>query len=63
MRVFQHYKGGLYEFLHEGYLEENHRQVVVYRALNSGNVYVRPAVEWHQILVNGAPRFKLLWEV
>ncbi|WP_034292588.1 DUF1653 domain-containing protein [Herbaspirillum sp. RV1423] len=59
---YQHYKGGIYEFLHEAILESDLTPMVVYRAA-SGVVWIRPKDVFHEIIeVDGkrVPRFALL---
>lgn len=57
---FSHYKGAMYEVLTEGLVEATHEQVVVYRSLLDGKVWVRPHAEFHGQAVDGdklVPRF------
>lgn len=56
---YKHYKGGIYEFLHEATLESDLSAMVVYRAAN-GTVWIRPREVFHEIIeVDGrrVPRF------
>jgi hypothetical protein len=40
---YQHYKGGKYLFLHEGYHSETHERLIIYKSMQDGKVWVRPA--------------------
>lgn len=42
-QVFQHYKGGLYEIVATGFLENTEEPCVVYRSLEKSIVWVRTA--------------------
>ena len=43
MRIFRHYKGGLYEYICEARHSETEEEMVVYRPLyNDSGVWVRP---------------------
>lgn len=42
-RIYQHYKGGKYEIVASGYLEDSETPCVVYRSLADGNTWVRTA--------------------
>ena len=45
-RIYRHYKGGEYELMTIGELEHDLTQVVVYKSLLDGSVYVRPVQEF-----------------
>lgn len=45
-RIYRHYKGGEYELMAIGKLEHDLTQVVVYKSLLDGVVYVRPVQEF-----------------
>ena len=56
---YRHYKGGLYELLHEATLESDHTPMIVYRAAY-GSVWIRPRVVFFETVeVDGerVPRF------
>lgn len=64
MKIYQHYKGGLYQFITSAQEESTGAMNAVYRCLSSGKVFVRPHNEFHgtievddQTLV----RFQELW--
>ena len=46
-RIYRHYKGGEYELMTIGELEHDLTQVVVYKSLLDGAVYVRPVQEFY----------------
>lgn len=39
--LFQHYKGGMYDLLHEGYDSETQERVIVYKSRQDGKVWVQ----------------------
>lgn len=45
-RIYRHYQGGEYELIAIGGLEHDLTQVVVYKSLFDGSVYVRPVQEF-----------------
>ena len=45
-RIYRHYQGGEYELMTIGKLEHDLTQVVVYKSLLDGAVYVRPVQEF-----------------
>jgi hypothetical protein len=55
--LYRHYKGGLYQVLHIAQHSETEEQLVVYRSLSQGGVWVRPAAMFLE-QVNGRPRFE-----
>jgi hypothetical protein len=60
-QVFQHYKGGKYEIVATGFLEDTESPCVAYRSLEKDIVWVRTAKNFlEQIEHNGTlqPRFK-----
>jgi hypothetical protein len=57
--LYRHYKGGRYQVLHLARHSETEEQLVVYRSLAQGGVWVRPAAMFVE-LVNGRPRFEPL---
>lgn len=62
---YQHYKGGIYEFLYEATLESDLMPMVVYRAAN-GSVWIRPRDVFHEMIeVDGkrVPRFAVMTDV
>lgn len=59
---YRHYKGGIYEFLHEATLESDLTPMVVYRAAN-GTVWIRPKAVFHENIEHEGqcmPRFALI---
>jgi hypothetical protein len=51
---YRHYKGGIYELLHEATLESDHTPMIVYRAAD-GSVWIRPrSVFFEAVEVDGA---------
>ncbi len=55
-RVYQHYKGGLYEVLHLAKHTETDEILVIYKSLHFGSYYARPLSNWCEP-VNNNPRF------
>jgi hypothetical protein len=56
VELYRHYKGGLYEKLHDATHSETQEPVVVYRSVETGRVWVRPAAMWSET-VGGVQRF------
>lgn len=61
--IYRHYKGNLYELLYIANHSETLEKMVVYKALyGEGDVWVRPASMWDELVeVDGkkVPRFEL----
>lgn len=58
--VYQHYKGGLYEIVATGFLEDSEAPCVVYRSLKKDIVWVRTAKDFLQTVEHNGkkrPRF------
>ncbi|BDI22236.1 DUF1653 domain-containing protein [Herbiconiux sp. L3-i23] len=55
--LYQHYKGGRYEVLHNARHSETEEQLVVYRALyGAGGVWVRPTAMFAETVeIDGVP--------
>jgi len=60
--LYRHHKGGLYQVLHMARHSETEEQLVVYRSLSQGGVWVRPAAMFVG-LVDGRPRFERVEEM
>lgn len=54
---YKHYKGGEYELLYTATSSENYcEKLVIYRSLEDGKIWVRPAYMWNElVMVNGQP--------
>ncbi len=62
-QLFQHYKGGKYEIVATGFLEDSETPCVVYRSLFKDIVWVRSAKNFLEDVESGGtvqPRFKQL---
>lgn len=60
-QLFQHYKGGVYEIVATGFLENTEEPCVVYRSLEKNIVWVRTAKNFFESVEQKgvrAPRFK-----
>lgn len=60
-QIFQHYKGGQYEIIATGFLEDTEAPCVIYRSLERNMVWVRTAKNFlEEIEYDGkmSPRFK-----
>ena len=60
-QIFQHYKGGKYEIVATGFLEDSEAPCIVYRSLLKNIVWVRTAKNFlENVEYNGSvqPRFK-----
>lgn len=59
--LFQHYKGGKYEIVATGFLEDTESPCVVYRSVEKKMVWVRTAKNFLEDIEHGGviqPRFK-----
>ncbi len=59
--IFQHYKGGKYEIVETGFLEDSESPCVVYRSLEKNLVWVRTAKNFLEPIEHDGiiqPRFK-----
>jgi hypothetical protein len=57
---YRHYKGGEYEVLHLARHSETEEELVVYRALTNGSIWVRPLVMFTEMVAHDGrlvPRF------
>jgi hypothetical protein len=63
-RLYQHYKGGIYEVLHLAKHSETDETMVVYQSKLYGSYHVRPLSMWNDIIYqdteNTPPRFRTL---
>ncbi len=62
-QIFQHYKGGTYEVVATGFLEDTEAPCVIYRSLEKNIVWVRTAKNFlEQVEYKGItqPRFELV---
>jgi hypothetical protein len=58
---YRHYRGGLYEIVATGFLEDTEAPCVVYRSLERGTVWVRTAKNFLETIEHDGkelPRFK-----
>ncbi len=60
--IYEHYKGGIYRFLHEGRDSETLADVVMYEHLwpHAHGYWARPKELFYGTLADGSPRFKLI---
>ncbi|MCQ2753749.1 MAG: DUF1653 domain-containing protein [bacterium] len=62
-KKYRHYKGNLYEIIALGKHSETTEDVIVYKSLKTGDVWVRPYRMWNEVIDdNGALRFTLVTE-
>jgi hypothetical protein len=62
-QLFEHYKGGKYEIVATGFIENSEEPCVVYRSLEKNIVWVRTAQNFTENIDNNGtikPRFKSL---
>lgn len=53
-KIYQHYKGNFYEVLEIGLHSETLEEMVIYRSLKDGKIWVRPILMWdEEVIVNG----------
>ena len=58
-RIYQHYKGGKYRIISLAKHSETGEDMVVYKSIPFGSVYVRPLDIWSE-KINGRNRFQIL---
>ena len=59
-KTYKHYKGNLYNIIALGKNSETCEDVIVYKALKTGDVWVRPMSMWNEIVDDkGTIRFTL----
>lgn len=62
--VYEHYKGGRYEYFGQAIQESNGTSLALYRSVGTKTMFARPAVEFFgDVIVDGVnvPRFRLVW--
>ncbi len=62
-QIYQHYKGGKYEIVATGFLEDSEEPCVVYRSSEKNIVWVRTAKNYLESVEYGGatvPRFKVI---
>ena len=53
-KIYQHYKGNFYEVLEIGLHSETLEEIVIYRSLKDGKIWIRPISMWdEEVIVNG----------
>lgn len=58
--IFRHYKGGEYEIVETGFLENGGEPAVIYRSLDKGIVWIRTAENFYETVIENdieLPRF------
>lgn len=58
-KVYRHYKGNIYEIIALANHSETEEEMVVYKNLKKGDIWVRPKSMWNE-KVNGEYRFTLI---
>lgn len=56
-KKYRHYKGGLYEIISLAKHSETNEDMVVYKSLLFGSVYVRPLSMWFEIVKHSSIKF------
>lgn len=60
-KKYRHYKGNVYEVIAIGKHSETVEDMVVYKSLKNGDVWIRPKYMWNDIVNNdGTRRFSLI---
>ncbi len=57
-RAYKHYKGGEYEVITLSKHSETGEDMVVYKSLHFGSVYVRPLNLWFEVVADGGRKVK-----
>lgn len=58
--IYRHFRGGLYTILHNGRSSKNVSLQVIYECVDTKEVWVRPLIEFLDILEDGRQRFTLI---
>ena len=59
-KIYRHYKGNRYKVLGIGKHSETLEEMVVYQSLKNGEIWVRPAKMWNEVVNDeGILRFTL----
>ncbi len=60
-KKYRHYKGNIYEIIALGKHSETCEDVIVYKSVKTGEVWVRPKYMWNETVdENGTLRFTLV---
>jgi len=60
-KIYKHYKGNIYEVIAIAKHSETLENMVVYKSISTGDIWVRPAVMWNEVVDNkGTLRFTLV---
>ena len=51
-KIYRHYKGNRYKVLGIGKHSENLEEMVVYQSVKTGEIWVRPAKMWNEVVNN-----------
>lgn len=49
--IYKHFKGGMYEVLFTAKHSETLEEMVVYKSLTNGNIWVRPISMWNDTII------------
>jgi hypothetical protein len=55
--IYRHFKGSLYQVIEVGKYEPDLREVVVYKSLGDGEVWVRPLSSWEEAVPDTNNRY------
>lgn len=58
-RLYNHYKGGIYEVLHLAKHSETDEDLVIYQSIHYGSYHARPLSMWFEEVKPGVKRFEL----
>lgn len=56
--IYKHFKGNLYEVLFIAKNSETEEDMVVYKSLRNGTMWVRPLSMWEELVERGAKLIK-----
>jgi hypothetical protein len=56
-KLYQHYKGGVYEFLFMAPHTETGEKMVIYKSILYGSYHARPLDSWNSKTTDGLDRF------
>lgn len=62
-KTYRHYKGNFYKIIALGKHSETTEDMIIYQSVANGDVWVRPAKMWNEVIDNrGTLRFTLVEE-
>lgn len=63
MKLYKHFKGGIYKHLYTATYSENLEEMIIYQSLKDGKIWVRPSKRFFEEVSPGVKRFIELEDV